>query len=203
MRLRKAKRKAGIKKWIVLGAIALISLYPANVRAATGNITIQMQQETVSSILFTKIATMENGMWELNKEYRECDVDLNEIEHAEELEEAARNLLLYAQETHISMKESEKKSGDNKIHLDDLEEGLYLITSEKTDRLAMIPTLVSVPNWTGEAMSYEVALFPKFIEKQTVPQTGWNSKECVWTVAMAISFGGVLFVFCNKKRKSK
>ncbi len=203
VRMRKAKRKAGIKKWIVLSVIALISLYPASARAATGNITIQMQEETVSSILFTKIATMENGMWEFHEKYQECDVNLNEIEHAGELEVAARNLLLYAQENHISMKESEKKSGDNKIRLEDLEEGLYLITSEETDRLSMIPTLVSVPNWTGEEMSYEVAVFPKFVEKQTAPQTGWNSKECVWITAMAISLGGVLSLFCIRNRKSE
>lgn len=200
--MRKTKREAGIKKWIVLGVITLMSLYPASARAATGNITIQLQGDIDSSILYSKTATMVNGLWELNEEYKECDVDLNEIKHAEELEEAARNLLLYAQENHISVEESEKKSGDNKIRLENLEEGLYLITSEETDAATMIPTLVSVPNWEGEEMSYEVAVFPKFVEKQTAPQTGWDSKEGVWVVAIAFSLGVVLFAFCIRKRKS-
>lgn len=200
--MRKTKREAGIKKWIALGVITLMSLYPAGARAATGNITIQLQGDIDSSILYSKTATMVNGLWELNEEYKECDVDLNGIEHAEELEEAARNLLLYAQENHINIEGSEKKSGDNKIRLEDLEEGLYLLASEETDTAEMIPTLVSVPNWTGEEMSYDVAVFPKFVEKQTAPQTGWDSKEGVWVAAMAFSFGSILFAFCVRKRKS-
>lgn len=200
--MRRAKREAEIKKWIILGVITLMSLYSTSARAATGNITIQLQEDIDSSILYSKTATMVNGLWELNEEYKECDVDLNEIEHAEELEEAARNLLLYAQENQISMEESEKKSGDNKIRLKDLEEGLYLLASQETDTATMIPALVSVPNWTGEEMSYDVAVFPKFVEKQTAPQTGWDSKEGVWMAAMAFSFGGILFAFCIRKRKS-
>lgn len=198
--MRKVKKNTGIKKWIAVGVIALMSLYPASASAATGDITIQLQGDVDSSIFYSKTATMVNGQWELDEAYHGCNVDLNGIESAEELEETARDLLFYAKENHINIEESRRENGEHSIWLNNLEEGLYLITSDETNTTAMLPTLIALPNWTGEEMSYDVTVVPKFVERQMAPQTGWDSKESTYLLLGMLSF---VVVVCYNVRRNR
>ena len=87
----------------------------------------------------------------------------------------------------------------NNICLTQLEDGLYLVIMEKNDNVTMSPTLVSLPRWTGEEMSYEVTLIPKLTEKNIAPETGWNNWERVYVCMSGIAFVTILLWFYYKR----
>ncbi len=187
-----------MKRWIGFCLLFLLICYPVNARAAAGSIKVQLPEDFDGVIYYMKVASMENGLWQLEEKYKESTVDLNDIKNAAELEEAARTLLLYMKKNDIYM---EKCEG---MLLQDLEEGLYLISFGENSRIEILPALVSVPDWSGEGLVYEVTMNPKYVEKHTTPDTGWDSPEVIYLVSMLFSFVGMMcLVWCNHRRHLK
>ena len=93
---------------------------------------------------------------------------MNQIETAEQLEEAAEKLKAFSGKR--SAKVRADKNGE--IELKNLETGVYLFVAEETKEYDRItPFLIALPTWNAESreMSYEVEVIPKHIpivEKQ-------------------------------------
>lgn len=187
-----------MKRWIGFCLLFLLICYPINAGAAAGSIKVQLPKNFDGAIYYKKVASMENGLWQLEEKYKESAVDLNGIKNAAELEEAARTLLIYIKKNDIYMEECKG------MLLQDLEEGLYLISAGENSKMEMLPALVSIPDWSGERLVYEVTVNPKYVEKHTAPDTGWDSPEVIYLGSMLFSFVGIMcLVWCNHRRQLK
>lgn len=187
-----------MKKWIGFCLLFLLVCCPVNVKAATGSIKMQLPENFEGTISYKKVASMENGLWQLEEDCQKSGVEVNQVEKAEELEQTAKKLLSYLEKNEIPM---QKCKG---VELSDLEEGLYLMTFGKQAEIEMLPTLVSVPNWSGEDLVYEVTVIPKYVRKPTAPQTGWNSMEEIYLAGILLSLAAIgYFVWHNRRRRPK
>lgn len=164
--------------------------------AATGSIEIQLQETLVDKIIYSKVATMLNGTWELEDDYKGSKVNLNTIENAKELETAAESLLIYMKD-----KKEISTEGNKIVLLQELEEGMYLIASAESSEMEMLPTLVSVPDLTGEERVYDVILIPKCDKKIVAPATGWDSQENIYTGLIFISLVIIVGLSCHNRFK--
>lgn len=185
-----------MKKYIVLFILCLVSLCSMNAQAATGSIEIQLQESSDDKILYSKVATMVDGLWKLEDNYQASNIDLNALENAEELEAAAKKLYIYIEDEKMISTE-----GKNKILLEDLEEGVYLIASAGNADKEMLPALVAVPGWTGEEMTYNVTVIPKYGKKVQTPDTGWNSREGLYIGMFLISLIIIMGLSCHNRFK--
>lgn len=186
-----------MRKWIIFGIVFLLGCCPVTAKAASGSIEIQLQGDKECEISYCKIADMINGLWELNDTYKESMVDLNAVDDAEELQEAAKDMLSYIDERQLYM---EEEMGTKSILLENLEEGLYLIVSRGNNGGKMLPTLVSVPGWMEEERIYNVTVIPKFLERKTAPVTGWDSWEIGYAGIAGISLVAIIRLFYYKRR---
>ena len=185
----------------IFAGILLLLCFCGNItNASSGNITVKLSEGVDSKILYLKVATMVNGEWKLNETFEKCQVNLNEIKNGTQLTEAAEKLELYAHENQIELSESENKNLTNHVYLTGLEEGLYLMVMEENDSVTMSPTLVSLPGWTGEEMSYDVIVIPKITEKNIAPKTGWNSSEGLYAGVAGTAFAIIVLWFYYKRR---
>lgn len=185
---------------IFAGILLLLCFYGNITNASSGNITVKLSEGVDSKILYLKVATMVNGEWKLNETFEKCQVNLNEIKNGTQLTEAAGKLELYVHENQIELSESENKNLTNHVYLTGLEEGLYLMVMEENDSVTMSPTLVSLPGWTGEEMSYDVIVIPKITEKNIAPKTGWNSSEGLYAGVAGTAFAIIVLWFYYKRR---
>lgn len=186
-----------MKKWIALCIVVLLSFSQMKAEASNGSVEVQLPEGTEYGIFYIKVADMINGLWELEDIYEESKVNVNTIKNAEELQMTAEKLLDYINEKQISMNE---KTGQSSVLLNDLEEGLYLIAFEKSDKMEALPTLVSLPGWIEEEPTYHVVLMPKFVEKKSAPQTGWDSREGLYAGLLGICFVVIVKLQKNKHR---
>ena len=194
------KRKVKMRVTIFAGILLLLCFCGEITNASSGNITVKLSEGVDSKILYLKVATMVNGEWKLNEVFEKCQVNLNEIKNGTQLTEAAVKLELYAHENQIELSESENKNLTNHVYLTGLEEGLYLMVMEENDSVTMSPTLVSLPGWTGEEMSYDVIVIPKITEKNIAPKTGWNSSEGLYAGVAGTAFAIIVLWFYYKRR---
>lgn len=139
---------------------------------------------------------MHNGDFLLEKEYEESKVDLNSLHSAAALKGAAQTLIKYEKTGAIHEID---KSGT--VLISDLEEGVYLIRSYKTEDLEMIPTLVFVPTWMESegVMLHDVTVVPK-IEKRI--HTGDQIKDGIG-LSFFISFLVIFVVLFHRKHLRK
>ena len=194
------KRKVKMRVTIFAGILLLLCFCGEITNASSGNITITLSEGVDSKILYLKVATMVNGEWKLNEVFEKCQVNLNEVDNGGQLTEAAEKLKLYVHENQIELSESENKNLTNHVYLTGLEEGLYLMVMEENDSVTMSPTLVSLPRWTGEEMSYDVIVIPKITEKNIAPKTGWNSSEGLYAGVAGTAFAIIVLWFYYKRR---
>ena len=185
---------------IFVGILFLLCFYTKIANAASGNITVQLPEDVDSNVLYLKVATMYNGEWQLDEEFKNCKVDLNTIDNAGQLTEVAEKLELYVYKNQIEMIECGNKDRNNDVCLTQLKEGLYLVAMEENDVATISPTLVSLPGWTGEEMSYEVTVIPKLTEKTSSPKTGWNSGEGLYICTAGIAFAMIVLGLNGKCR---
>lgn len=186
-----------MRKWIVFGIVFLLGCCPITTEAASGSIEVQLQQDKEYKISYCKVAEMENGLWKLEEEYQESKVNLNALKDAEELQEAAKEVLAYIDERQLYM---EEQNGMETIILEDLEEGLYLIALRGNSGIEMLPTLISIPGWNEEERIYHVTVVPKFLERKTAPVTGWDNWEEGYVGIAGISIVVILALFYYKRR---
>jgi len=199
----KLKRKVKLPIAIFVGILFLSCFYTEITNASSGNITVKLSENVNTGILYLKVATMFNGEWRLDEEFKNCQVDLNKVDSGRQLTEVAGKLELYAHENQIKLSESNKKDLDNHVCLEQLEEGLYLVVMEENDSVIMSPTLVSLPGWTGEEMTYDVVVVPKITEKHIAPKTGWNSSEGLYALSMGIAILALMCIRSGRKPNNR
>lgn len=195
----KLKRKVKMPIAIFVGILFLSCFYTEITNASSGNITVKFSEGVDSKILYFKVATMFNGEWQLDEEFENCRVDLNKVSNGEQLAETAETLENYAHENQIALTENRTNDLENNVCLTQLEEGLYLVVMEENDRVIMSPTLVALPGWTGEEMSYDVTVVPKIAEKNIAPKTGWNSREGMYAGVAGTAFAIIVLGLKGKR----
>lgn len=153
---------------------------------------------------YTKVADVVNGKYELLERYKQANVDLNKLEHAEDLKKATEQL------EKIVEKDGEivtDKKG--KAVIENLPIGVYLLTvSDRGIYDNVTSVLVSIPTFDeiSESMIYDVSVTPKHtpIPPETV-KTGDEKDLEKWLffatgamVLIAISGGWLL---CKEGKK--
>lgn len=160
---------------------------------------------------YTFVATIEKGEYVLLDD--STDIDLNQIETAEELEQAAEAL----SETSISSDGVATTDQDGKVVISDLQAGVYLLVAENTANYETItPTLIAIPTWdeTKGDMLYDVTVIPKHtpnpIEdtpgESVAPQTNLENHTYVYlSIAVVLLSVSAVLLFVGRilKRSKK
>lgn len=163
-----------MKKYLLVMIMIFTSLCPMKALAEEGCITIMLPKslETVSEselfFSYAKVGRMEKGRFVLQDEYLESDIDLNQLETAKELQEAAEELKAYVRQGGIAT-----MVGGRSVRIENLEEGVYLLDDYGDSQYEMIPTLLYMPTWEEDEkeMTYDITLEPKYYEKMENPET--------------------------------
>ena len=106
------------------------------------------------------VATIKEGSYQLTEDYSSANVELNAIETAEGLQEAADTLRPLVKDA-IQTKQTNVQGI---VDFTDLEVGVYLLyVSDQAGYETIQPTLISVPMWdeTVKQMNYHIEVFPK------------------------------------------
>ena len=106
------------------------------------------------------VATIKEGSYQLTEDYSSANVELNAIETAEGLQEAADTLQPLVKDA-IQTKQT---NAQGIVDFTDLEVGVYLLyVSDQAGYETIQPTLISVPMWdeTVKQMNYHIEVFPK------------------------------------------
>ena len=122
-----------------------------------------------------QVAKLVDGFFVLNEEFKDLDVDFNTELLAEEVEEICAKLSEYEVTGERLVTDEEGKAV-----LEDVEEGLYFIDPVNINEYErMSPMLVSVPEWDGDTLNYDVVMYPKHrpFEKLIIKKIDRDSKE--------------------------
>lgn len=165
----------------------------------TGNVEIVLPRKEQVSIGCFRVAVLRNGEFVLEDAYLNCDVDLNAIHTAEQLEKAAERIEAYANNCFLI---ETNKEGVAKI--ENLEEGVYLLDSVENasqGNQKMLPTLLYVPTWdeAEEKMMYDITLIPKYGSDE--PSTGDSTDVVGLSILFVIS--AVILGYKFKKTRKK
>lgn len=167
-----------VKKWIPLILTTLLFSFPAqanenialpdnldNIKQEQGSIEIQLMDGGVGTskegvvFEYSKVADVVDGEYELLDTYRGSGIDLNTIETAEQLEEAALQLSNYK-----TTDGSCTTDTSGKAIIKDLNVGVYLLyASDDSGYDDITPLLIAIPTWGEEegTMMYDVKVIPK------------------------------------------
>lgn len=187
-----------MKKYFAVLLLAVCIACPIQVSAATGNMKVQLPVDAAMAVSCAKVGTMKNGVFVLEKEYKNSHVDLNQLKTAKELEEAAD--ILYKWENSASVFRLDEKGS---VVIPELEEGVYLIHGYGNAQKEILPTLVFLPTWYEEEEEYlyDITVFPKWQEK-VIPNTGDDSQEWLYVGALVTMSAVILSIMKNKMNKN-
>ena len=211
------ERKAGDKKerckrrqnWkIKCGILLLLICFlvvavknPAFAETETGTIEIciedtgeQIKREGVT-FQYSKVASLVDGAYEMEKRYEDKDVDLNEVRYAREQEELARTLSKYHYSDGLC-----RTDCDGKATLTNLRAGVYLIYVEDESEYEVQPVLVQLPKWEEDkgAMNWNVRVCPKQTIREEAAKTGDSQQAGAW--AMLCLGAGILILLLAVKK---
>ena len=182
-----------------------------------GSITVQLEETEKKlprkdvSFVCTKVADVENGSFVLTEDFQDTEVDLNQIENANQLELAAETL----EKKTAGKADTIRYTDENgTVKIDGLENGVYLVYAADIAGYENIsPFLVSLPTFdeTKGEMMMDVEILPKHTplpepEKKTVPKTGVEDKTTNYTVmALAFLTGAVILsaILAGGRKKEK
>lgn len=167
-----------IKKWLPLILTTLLFSFSAqanenialpdnldNIKQEQGSIEIELTDGGVGTskegvvFEYAKVADVIDGEYQLLDIYQESGIDLNEIETAEQLEEAALQLSNYK-----TTDGSCTTDTSGKAIIKDLNVGVYLLyASDDSGYDDITPLLIAIPTWGEEegTMMYDVKVIPK------------------------------------------
>lgn len=162
--MQKQKSHKKIILLLLTGLLVLFSSTSVFAKEEKGSIQILLTKgdigTSVENVVFeyTKVAELKNGFYYLDKQYG--NIDLNEINTAKELAEAAELI-----SSNVVSANGEVKTDNNgEAIIKDLEIGVYLLeVSDKARYENVTPLLISIPTWNEEAgdMVYDVTVIPK------------------------------------------
>lgn len=181
----------------------------------TGSIEIELtdgeEGTSKNGVIFNycKVADISDGQYELVEQYKGSGIDLNVIEYAEELDEAAEKLSYY-KVSDGSCKTNE--SGVAKIK--NLKTGVYLLyVSDQKNYEEITPVLIAVPTWGEEegTMLYDVKVYPKHTplpkenETPTIETVKTGDSQELWryVTVLGVATGITIGILGWKKRRMK
>ena len=216
-RKKRKRRKAGDKKErckrrqngkIKCGILLLLICFlvvavknPAFAETETGNIEIciedtgeQIKREGVT-FQYSKVSSLVDGAYEMEKRYEDKGVDLNEVRYAREQEELARTLSKYHYSDGLC-----RTDCDGKATLTNLRAGVYLIYVEDESEYEVQPVLVQLPKWEEDkgAMNWNVRVCPKQTIREEAAKTGDSQQAGAW--AMLCLGAGILILLLAVKK---
>ena len=168
------KIKCGILLLLICFLVVAVK-NPAFAETETGTIEIciedigeQIKREGVT-FQYSKVASLVDGAYEMEKRYEDKGVDLNEVRYAREQEELARTLSKYHYSDGLC-----RTDCDGKATLTNLRAGVYLIYVEDESEYEVQPVLVQLPKWEEDkgAMNWNVRVCPKQTIREEAAKTG-------------------------------
>lgn len=193
----------------ILGSVSVMASDLWEEKEELGSITIKLEdtKENLSKanvhFVAAKIANLVKGEFVLCDQYANIGINLNQIQTANELANAAAILEALKPEG-----KEEITDADGIVVMENLPVGVYLVyASDNAEYEDIAPALVSIPTWDEEAVSmiYDIEMLPKhspFPEIPKTPQTGDENDfyNYVTTTVGALIVAG----FCVMvKRKEK
>ena len=198
-RRQNGKIKCGILLLICFLVVAVKT--PAFAETETGNIEIciadtgeQIKREGVT-FQYSKVASLVDGAYEMEKRYEDKGVDLNEVRYAREQEELARTLSKYHYSDGLC-----RTDCDGKATLTNLREGVYLIYVEDESEYEVQPVLVQLPKWEEDkgAMNWNVRVCPKQTIREEAAKTGDSQQAGAWAI-LCLGAGILILLLAVKK----
>lgn len=199
-RRQKGKIRCGILLLLICFLVASVK-HPVFAETETGNIEIciedtgeRVKREGVT-FQYSKVASLVDGSYEMEKRYEDKSMDLNEVRYAREQEELARTLSKYHYSDGLCRTDS-----DGKATLTNLRAGVYLIYVEEESEYEVQPVLVQLPKWEEDkrAMNWDVRVCPKQTIREEAAKTGDSQQAGAW--AMLCLGAGILILLLAVKK---
>ena len=182
----------------------------------TGSIEIELtdgeEGTSKEGVIFhySKVAEIVDGQYELIDQYKGSGIDLNAIEYAEELDEAAEKLSYYKASDGIC-----KTNANGNAQMKNLQTGVYLLyMADQKNYEEITPVLIAVPTWGEQegTMLYDVKVYPKHTplpkdtetpKSETIKpvKTGDSQDVSGLVVSIGLAAGIVVGIILWKKRK--
>ena len=182
----------------------------------TGSIEIELtdgeEGTSKEGVIFhySKVAEIVDGQYELIDQYKGSGIDLNAIEYAEELDEAAEKLSYYKASDGIC-----KTNANGIAQMKTLQTGVYLLyVADQKNYEEITPVLIAVPTWGEQegTMLYDVKVYPKHTplpkdtetpKSETIKpvKTGDSQDVSGLVVSIGLAAGIVVGIILWKKRK--
>lgn len=182
----------------------------------TGSIEIELtdgeEGTSKEGVIFhySKVAEVVDGQYELIDPYKGSGIDLNAIEYAEELDEAAEKLSYYKASDGIC-----KTNANGIAQMKNLQTGVYLLyVADQKNYEEITPVLIAVPTWGEQegTMLYDVKVYPKHTplpkdtetpKSETIKPVKIGDSQDVsgLVVSIGLAAGIVVGIILWKKRK--
>lgn len=182
----------------------------------TGSIEIELtdgvEGTSKEGVIFhySKVAEIVDGQYELVDPYKGSGIDLNAIEYAEELDEAAEKLSYYKASDGIC-----KTNANGIAQMKNLQTGVYLLyVADQKNYEEITPVLIAVPTWGEQegTMLYDVKVYPKHTplpkdtetpKSETIKpvKTGDSQDVSGLVISIGLAAGIVVGIILWKKRK--
>ena len=148
----------------------LISITAVSALDEVGSITVNLEEGKKGTSVknveleLIKIADIINGQYFLINDLQNTEVNLNTLETAEDMKNAAYTISkITASKNIVGTRKTTNDYGT--VKFDQLENGVYLLQAPDINRYENImPTLISVPAFNNESknsMNYDISIIPK------------------------------------------
>ena len=166
-----------VKKIGLIMLMMIACIMPINANSISVELQDSVDELSKENVEFNvvQVAKLVDGFYVLNEEFQDLDVDFNTELLAEEVEAICTKLSGYSMVGQTLVTDEEGKAV-----LEDVEEGLYFIDPVNINEYErMSPMLVSVPEWDGDTLNYDVLMYPKHrpFEKLIIKKIDKDSKD--------------------------
>lgn len=166
-----------VKKIGLIMLMMIACIMPINANSISVELQDSVDELSKENVEFSvvQVAKLVDGFYVLNEEFQDLDVDFNTELLAEEVEAICTKLSGYSMVGQTLVTDEEGKAV-----LEDVEEGLYFIDPVNINEYErMSPMLVSVPEWDGDTLNYDVVMYPKHrpFEKLIIKKIDRDSKD--------------------------
>lgn len=152
---------------------------------------------------YAKVADWNDGTYEVTEQFSTSGVDLEQIETAVQMEEAAFEFAAIMKEEDGSAMTDEQ--GETEIS--GLKTGVYLLTvKDQADYEEIVPFLVAIPTWNeySKEMLYDIEVLPKHTpipkEPKESVKTGDSSHGVIYGSLVGLAVTGSVLIFRFRKK---
>ena len=173
-----------VKKIGLIMLMMIACIMPINANSISVELQDSVDELSKENVEFNvvQVAKLVDGFYVLNEEFQDLDIDFNTELLAEEVEAICTKLSGYSLVGQTLVTDEEGKAV-----LEDVEEGLYFIDPVNIHEYErMSPMLVSVPEWDGDTLNYDVLMYPKHrpFEKLIIKKIDKDSKDGTLSILM-------------------